>query len=41
MVANEHVWIADRQTPESRENWKAMLETSAKVIKGDMKWPVE
>lgn len=26
VLANEHVWIADTQTPESRENWKKTLD---------------
>lgn len=29
VIANEHVWIADTQTPESRANWKQTLDAIA------------
>lgn len=31
VVANEHVWIADTQTPESRASWKATLDKIASL----------
>jgi glyoxylase-like metal-dependent hydrolase (beta-lactamase superfamily II) len=38
VVANEHVWIADTQTPESRANWKVVLD-KIKALKPEMVVP--